>query len=363
MSGTKNWSVAVAETIMERYPDPDSFPYKSWSYSQGFMLWGVIKLWEYSEDKRYYDYVMKYAESHVDKDGNISGFNGESMDDMMAGIIIVWAYNQTRQDKYKKACENIRMNFDSYPRTSEGAFWHGKNLSYEFWVDGVFMGLIFLSGYGVSFGDSGYCFEEAQRQLKLIYEHCRKGDTGLLYHAWSEDRAAFWCDRISGCSTEVWSEGLGWYALVLAEVLSVMPAPHPGRQQVEAQYKELLQGLKNYQDKKTGLWYQVVDKGDRDDNWHDTSGSAMFLYSIKKAIELGIVGQEDYGNVVESGYKGIISKAILRDSGLVDIIEACDGLCVQKCYSDYVNYEKSINAKEAVAAFLWAATIIEKPGA
>lgn len=30
------------------------------------------------------------------------------------------------------------------------------------------------------------------------------------------------------------------------------------------------------------LWFQVADKGDRADKWNDTSGSAMFLYAIKK---------------------------------------------------------------------------------
>ena len=28
----------LAETLMKRYPDPDSYPYESWSYPQGFLL-------------------------------------------------------------------------------------------------------------------------------------------------------------------------------------------------------------------------------------------------------------------------------------------------------------------------------------
>jgi len=56
-----------------------------------------------------------------------------------------------------------------------------------------------------------------------------------------------------------------------------------------------------------------------------------------------------------------MTKAISRDDGLVDIYDACDGVCVQKSYADYVHYPKVVNTKEAVGSVLWAATIMEKP--
>lgn len=361
MGDAKHWSVALADTLMKRYPDPDRFPYKSWSYSQGFMLWGMVMLWEYTGEMRYFDYVMRYAQEHVDADGNISGFAGDSMDDMMAGVILLWAYSHTKKERYRKACETIRQQYRTYPRTAAGAFWHGKHLPGEFWVDGVFMGQIFLTQYGNMFGDGAGCYAEAVRQLELIYGHCRKKDTGLLYHAWSEDGRAPWSDPATGCSPEVWSEGLGWYSLILVETLEVLPPEQEGRARIAAQLKELLQSLKITQDEHTGLWHQVVDKGGKEGNWQDTSGSAMFVYAIQKAIELGLAGKEEFGAVVEKGYKGILSKATVNAGGMVDIFDACDGLCVQNSYLEYVNYEKTVNAKEAVAAFLWAAAIVEKP--
>jgi hypothetical protein len=35
---------------------------------------------------------------------------------------------------------------------------------------------------------------------------------------------------------------------------------------------------------------------------------------------------------------------------------------VQANYAAYVNFPKTVNAKEAVAGFLWATAIVEKPG-
>lgn len=78
---------------------------------------------------------------------------------------------------------------------------------------------------------------------------------------------------------------------------------------------ELVERLCRMQDPETGLWYQVVDKGDRPENWHDTSGSAMFVYTIQRAIDLGYIDAGKYAPVIKKGYKGIISKARINEGG------------------------------------------------
>ncbi len=354
-----NMSERLAQTIMARYPNPDQYPYKSWSYSQGFMLWGMIKLWEATGDKKYFDYVMKYSDFHVDETGNIKEFAGDSLDDIMAGSILVWSYSQTGINKYRLACEKIRSVFNTYPRTAEGAFWHARSLPDEIWVDGVFMGQMFLGRYGKYIADSKTCFSEAVKQVQLIKKYCKKDESGLLVHAWSGNEAVQWADKNTGCSPEVWSEGLGWYALILVETLALFPDDFPQKEILENELEYLLEGLKKYQSPKNGMWYQVVDKGERPDNWNDTSGSAMFVYAICKAIQLGYANKETYGPIALKGYEGILSKAKVNNQGLIDIYDACDGLCVQKSYDNYVQYPKCTNAKEAVAAFLWASGIMD----
>lgn len=362
MSKSYTWSTALSATIMQKYPNPDDFPYKSWSYSQAFMLWGIERLYVTTGEKKYYDYILKYADAHVDNNGNSRGFSGDSLDDIMAGSIFVWAYHQTHLEKYKLAADKVRQVFNSYPRTLDGVFWHASALPGEVWVDGAFMGLLFLSKYGNFVGDSDFCFNEAAMQLELIEKHCKKGNSGLLYHAWSEDKRSQWADPVTGCSPEVWSEGLGWYGLALIEVIEALPLNHSKRDMVIKLLENLLEGLKNTQDAKTGLWYQVVDKGHLEDNWHDTSGSAMFVYTVKRAVEMGLASTELYDKAVDAGYRGITSKCTINSSGLIDIYDACDGLCVQDSYKKYIDYPKTVNAKEATAAVLWATWVVERPG-
>ena len=354
-------SVALADSILTRFPNPDHIPYRSWCYVQGYVLAGFEKLWAYTGDPRYFEYIQKFVDQHVTANGDLRDFTGESLDDMMAGTMVVAVYEHTADLKYRLAAAKIRQAFEDYPCNSDGGFWHARSLPHEMWIDGVFMGQMFLTRYGAVIGDRDYCFDEATRQILILASHCRKGDTGLFLHAYDESRNAAWTDPATGLSPEVWSEGLGWYALVLVESLMVLPLDHPSRPQVVKILLTLVEGLRKTQDANTGLWYQIVDKGDRPDNWHDTSGSAMFLYIIQRAIDLGFVGAEKYGSVIERGYQGLISKAAVNMDGLVDIYDACDGVCVQPSYADYINYPKSINAKEAVGSFLWATVAIEKP--
>jgi len=153
-----SWSKAIAKTFMERYPDPMDFPWGSWCYPQGYMLLGIEKLWESTGDKKYYDYIMKFVDDAVDSSGYMKQFDGNSLDIIMPGAIVVWAYKQTGLKKYKMAAEQIRRSFDGYPRTSDSLFWHGRQLNGEVWIDGSFVGQIFLTKYGKYVADSAYCF-------------------------------------------------------------------------------------------------------------------------------------------------------------------------------------------------------------
>jgi rhamnogalacturonyl hydrolase YesR len=353
-------SIALADSILARFSDPDDIPFKPWCYVQGYVLNGFEKLWQSTGDRKYLDYLLKFVDQHVQPDGSIRNFTGHDLDDMLAGTAVLTAYEHSGAGRYRLAAERIRAAFTGYPRNMDGGFWHSKSLPHEMWIDGVFMGGMFLIRYATAVGDAEACFDEVTHQILTFASHCRKGDSGLFLHAYDEAMQAEWADPVTGLSPEVWSEGLGWYALVLVETLNVLPRDHPRRGAVMQLFQDLLEGLRRSQDPRTGLWYQVVDKGDRPDNWHDTSGSAMFLYTFQRAVDLGYASVEVYAPAIQKAYEGILSKAVIRPDGLVDIYDACDGVCVQKSYAVYVEYPKSVNAKEAVSGVLWATAIVER---
>ena len=353
-----DYAKRLADTVMRRFPRAGLYPYKDWCYPQGYLLMGFAKLWEATKDAHYWDYIEEYCLSHVTAQGEITGFKGSSMDDMMAGSVLAWMYEQTGKERYGKACRSVYEAFRDYPRTREGGFLHIRNgLPGQMWVDGVFMGQMFYCRYGSIFQEPA-CFDETSRQLALIYQYCHAHD-GLLVHAYSEDGLAEWAGE-DGKSPCVWSEGLGWYALILSEVLDIVPAEHPAYATARKQLLELLAGLLKVQDA-GGLWYQVVDRPERPDNWCDVSGSAMFTYAFSHALRLGLVQGEAYEKAAAKGWAGVKSRITENTEGLLDVHGACEGLCVQKSYEDYVRYPQKVNGQEAVCGCLWAAAAMELP--
>lgn len=154
---------------------------------------------------------------------------------------------------------------------------------------------------------------------------------------------------------------MGWFALVVAELLAEMSQTHPTYNEIKNIYLEMASDLKKQQDKKTGGWYMIVDKGNHPDNWIDPSGTGMFLYALQKGIELNLLSHKEYTPVAKKAYKCLISFAKINERGLVDVKGGGDGISVKPDYETYVHYQRMTNAKETVGAFLWGTTIMEKP--
>lgn len=362
-----NYSVSFAESLMKIYPEADSFPFKSWSYPQGFMLWGFIRLYELTGREDFRNYVLEYCESHVNEEGVIDLFAGQSLDSILPASVIIWAYSVTGEEKYKKAAQQVRANYDTYPRNPDGGHWHNRRFNGQLWVDGVVMSLMFLVRYGKYIGpetgDMENCYDECIKQLNIIFNRCQKDKTGLLYHGYCDSEMAgtdkpAWMSPVNGCSPEVWSEGLGWYAMALVEVLGIIPEGYPGRDSIVVQLQMLCKDLFKVQTKK-GLFFQVVDKPCFNRNFLDTSGTAMFLYAFVKTRDLKILEGNDMDRAIRTGYSGVLSKCVQGIDGNIHILDACDGVCVQKSYDDYVDFPRCVDAKEAVAAVLWSLTAVE----
>ena len=63
--------VKFAEYLMKKYPRADLYPYRSWTYPQGFLLWGYIRLYEKTGREDFYNYILAYCQEHVNEDGEL----------------------------------------------------------------------------------------------------------------------------------------------------------------------------------------------------------------------------------------------------------------------------------------------------
>jgi rhamnogalacturonyl hydrolase YesR len=356
---TTKKSVQTAQSFIKRFPNPDVIGGSNhFSWQAGYIMFAMEKMWKSTGDSLYFNYIKRYVDQQVDEQGNIPDFKPNALDNFIPGYAIIFMYEQTHLEKYKIAATTIRHGFDTYPRNSDGLFWHATWAKSQSWVDGVYMGQMFLARYGKTIGDSEFAFNEVVKQMTLIAQHCQK-ENGLLLHGWDESKKANWANKTTGLAPEVWSEGLGWFAVLIADVFDYLPKKHAGYKQLMVIHQKLCKGLKDVQDSKTGMWCQVVDKCNEPDNWNETSGTSMFLYLLKKSINKGYIKASKYKQVVNKAYAGIIQKAKINDNGFIDLYE-CSSIGIQKDYHTYISQKKEISPFAAFGSFIIGTGVMEK---
>lgn len=63
----QNLARQLADTVISRYPKAEAYPYRPWSYPQGYLLIGMAKLWRATGEPRYRDYRKRRKERGQEK--------------------------------------------------------------------------------------------------------------------------------------------------------------------------------------------------------------------------------------------------------------------------------------------------------
>jgi hypothetical protein len=181
-------------------------------------------------------------------------------------------------------------------------------------------------------------------------------------HAWDADRNAAWADPATGASPEVWGRAMGWYVMALVDMLAVLPPEHPGHAQLRDLFCEAAEGLRRTQDPRTGLWYQVMDKSDRPENWLEASASAMFVYALRRGVGDGLL-DPSYGDLARKGWNGLLGRFIGdTEQGFV-VFGAVEGMSVQIDLAGYLGRKRLDNSSHGLCGVLLAASAMEWPRA
>jgi unsaturated rhamnogalacturonyl hydrolase len=351
------WAEAACEAIMSEYAPGELPPAHRWHYHQGVFLCGMEMLLEETGDERYEAYIRGYADDLIDEFGNLV-FARDELDAIQAGLLLFRLHRRTGLDKYRIAAGKLRSLFDTLNRTSEGGFWHKDKYPYQMWLDGLYMGGVFALKYANAYGDEGLR-GMALLQERLMRRHMRDEATGLLFHAWDESRRMPWADAATGCSPELWGRSLGWYGLALSQFIDLLPAHMPERNELMEAQRDFLLALLRYQDE-SGLWYQVVDKGGRPDNWLETSCTCLFVYALASAVRQGVLGAE-HAEAALRAYRGLLARVREDAKGRFVLPDICIGTSAGD-YENYVTRPTSSNDLHGVGAFVMACVELHKLG-
>lgn len=363
------WSERMALSIMKRHPEAwkiDNQEVPKWDYKIGMILTAYEKLYIKTKNPKYYDYIKGYADVFIDKTGAIKNFDPQnhSLDNINAGKILFSLYDSTKDEKYLVALKTLRKNFDDYPRTQSGGFWHKKIYPNQMWLDGLYMGEPFYARYTAKY-EAGEKLNDVAHQFELLHDQSFDKKTGLYFHAWDESKQMPWANRETGTAPHIWLRALGWYGMALVDALDYFPKDHPKQKELVQYLNELATSVTKYQDK-SGLWYQVPDLATKKGNYLEASGSSMLVYALAKGVHKGYLPTK-FNKVANSGFNGLITKLIKVDTdGEIHITQVCASAGLggnpyrDGSYEYYMSEKIKVDNSHGLGAFLLAAIELDK---
>ncbi len=369
----KPLSQKIAAMVMKVWPSDTSAaaggkPFKRWNYDEGVILKGMEGVWLQTADKSYFNYIQKSMDNLISADGSvITGYKTDdyTLDNVLCGRNLLVVYNTTGTAKYYKAATTLYDQLKSQPRTPEGGFWHKKRYENQMWLDGLYMAESFYAEYASEFHHEAD-FDDITKQFILMEQHARDPKTGLLYHGWDYSKKEKWADPKTGLSPNLWARADGWYAMALVDVLDYLPENHPKRPEIIAILNRLATAIQKYQDPKSGVWYDILDKAGEKGNYLESSASSMFVYALAKGVRHGYL-PESFLAVADKGYKGIQKEFIETDAsgqtnlkGTVSVSGLGGNPYRDGSYQYYLSEKVVTNDPKGVGAFLQCAVEMER---
>ena len=382
----KNYSEWLTYSEMKRVPHSYLLDFSSkpkWSYVMGIEMEGMLDTYEHYKEgnNAILDYLKEYPAKMIDEKGNITGYKYEdfNLDNVRTAKFILRMHNLFPTKGTEKALKTLFKQLQNQPRTKEGVYWHKAIYANQVGLDGIFMGLPFYCNYAVQTLKP----KKAEKYLNDAVDQMVKTDyrtydekTQLWKHAWDETHQQFWANKEDGKSQHCWARALGWYVMAMTECLDAMPENYARRQEVIDLLNKAMKSVVKYQDKKTGVWYDVLDvKSDK--NYLESTASSMFAYVLLKGYRKGYLSEE-YLKAGVKAYNGILKQFIkVNADKTISLTRCCavsglgpgPGPYVKKpnykrdgSFEYYMSEPIRDNDAKGVGPFIWASLEMEQKG-
>ena len=384
-----NYSQWLTFSEMKRVPQSYMLDFAKkprWSYVMGIELEAMLDTYLKNGGDDIRKYCQLYTDTMINTKGEIRTYKLEdyNLDQIRTGHFVARMYEKYPEAKNLAAMKTLMKQLDKQPRTKEGVYWHKAIYAYQVWLDGIFMGLPYrclTARMLLKPKKAQRIYDDAVNQISKTYERTLDPKTGLNRHAWDETHEMFWADKETGLSQHCWGRAQGWYTMALIELLDAMPEDYERRGEVIELLRKDLDAVIKWQDKETGLWYQVMDQPGRKGNYLESTCSSMFAYVLMKATNKGYLG-EKYLLAGKKAYQGILKNFIRVNADKTISLTNCCAVAglgpgmseaVKKAapnvkenkrrdgsYDYYLSEPVRDNDAKGVGPFIWASLEYEK---
>lgn len=327
--------------------------YNKWEYANGVMMIGMLQAASQFNEKAYKDYVFQnfdfifrnvsYFKEHYSLRSMPEWerfFRMGSLDDCGAMAAALADVNKDAKNKqyYEYLNKAASYILNKQVRLSDGTLCRNNPRNMTIWADDLYMSVPFLARMGRLTGDNKY-FDDAVKQVLNFNKYLYDTADGLYFHCWYSD--------VGQNGVAHWLRCNGWIAMAQVELLSNLPQSYPAREQLIACLQRQLTGISRFQDQ-SGLWHQLIDKPD---SYLETSGTAMFVYAIAKAVNEKWI-PASYKSIAIEGWKGL-SKKVRADGNIEDV---CIGTGIEDDISFYYKRPRVLNDFHVLGPILLAGT-------
>lgn len=257
----------------------DYVSFDSWEWPQGVGLYGLVRLWERTQDDR----LLKTIEEWYDRRiaGGLPQMNVNTTAPMLA-LSRLWRHR--RQPRFERLLDDwAKRVVETMPRTPEGGFQHNVSDRInddELWDDTLFMVALFLASYGQASGQRRL-IDEAEQQFLVHARYLTDTATGLWFHGWSFDgRHNF--------ARALWGRGNSWITVGILDLIELADLTPAVRVFLLGALGAQIETLLKLQSR-SGAWHTLLDDPQ---SYEEISATAGFGYGLMKAARLGFAGED-----------------------------------------------------------------------
>ncbi|KAI0969930.1 Six-hairpin glycosidase-like protein [Xylaria arbuscula] len=247
----------------------------------------------------YEEYVLESASSATGFLSNAS-YDALSypMDRLSNGNALLAHSSDKGVSGFRATADTLRQSITLNRRNLAGGLWY---FTYPYWsyLDGMYSLGPFYTQYTLSTSSNpvstALALEDMLYQFEILWLHTRHPESGLLVHGYDASITAIWASPKTGASPHVWGRSLGWYTMALVDTLEILyqaKAPFKYSQPLLEKFQLLIPAVVKAVDQQTGGWWQVLDQPGREGNYIESSGTAMFAYSLLKGARLGYLSHK-----------------------------------------------------------------------
>lgn len=289
------------------------------SYEWGVTYAGMLLASETTGDPRFRDYTEKRLQFIAEAAPHVSRTVAEHAADWGTGLPMRNLVAPRALDDCGAMCAamikatrsgsraNLRPLIDTaigYIMTKEhrlrdGTLARNRPQPNTIWLDDLFMSVPALAQMGKLTGERKY-YDEACKQVLAYARRMFNRERGVYMHGWVESMTEHPEFR--------WARANGWAFMTEVELLEVLPENHPQRPQILELLRAHAKGLVGLQSG-SGFWHQLLD---REDSYLETSATAIYTYSLARAINRGWIDATAYAPATLLAWNAVTTKVNAR---------------------------------------------------